>query len=817
MKHKLDIIQQLLPKLEDYLLMENINIDSKGFFSCINKEHEDSTPSCSISGKYNKTVFHCFGCGTGGNIFHACNIIKGLPTRGAEFFTVTIPYLADKFHIKYDPRELTEQEKEIIVMKRAYRDAAEIITQFTVSDWNKDPLPNHVKMIKDRSINLDSVQILQIGAIPSIEEYVKKMNFRGWDEEYMVSHSLLELPMKPFKIFDTDKIIITVCNHRGEPVAFVSRKHDWKEGDTCPKYVNTNTTSIYKKGNILYGLHLAKSHIKKKSLYIVEGYIDAITLRQAGFLNVAAIGSADLGIESIQKFDEDGIEVRDIVFSFDGDAAGIEGTRKALEKLENVSNIGIRVKQLPNTPGYCDPDEIIRSSGIKAYEILEEFTDFKWLLKFRDSLGVQEEAFVVATCKTIAKDDSPIARRTKARDLKDLCTFTLDEIMAEIDTLRKDTSAKMRKELESVIDDLVSKRVQSRSSPIELLTNALSRARQIEKDHLQRRGDLSENYKKNIDSIREEFNTTEEINGFRLTRFKTLESVLDGFPNKECLITVAGDSNLGKSSFMREISWDIATTNKDAVVIYMSIDDSIRDVMQALVARESDLSRDRVYKIKRYPSEVQDRVDSAWEKVKSVKNYFVCDSTQGSTIVHLQDHISYALKNFPGKKPILFLDNFHKLRFDSNDIRAKFIDLSQSIKDTTQVYDMPIVMTVELRKHEWGKVANLSDIAETKKIEYDSKIVFMIHSELHYNENTSVKWMRENYDPIQYMPYLEARIKKNKHTDKKCNLAYRFEPDRSILTECQWSEIEAKRSGKGRQDSDLSNNRSESWSQQTAF
>jgi replicative DNA helicase len=162
--------------------------------------------------------------------------------------------------------------------------------------------------------------------------------------------------------------------------------------------------------------------------------------------------------------------------------------------------------------------------------------------------------------------------------------------------------------------------------------------------------------------------------------------------------------------------------------------------------------------------------------------------------MHLEDHLDYIKRNYPDKKPVVFLDNFHKLRFhETTQIREKFIDMVQNLKDITQINDVPIAMTVELRKND-GKRPTLSDIAETKQIEYDCKVILMGYQDMHYNQDTRIKWHRDTYgDPID-LPYLEIHISKNKHTEKKCWLGYRFEPDRSILHEVDYAkEIQPKR------------------------
>lgn len=805
-----ELISLLMGKLETYL--NTFDIKRKGsLFSCINPEHHDEDPSCSIGGQGNKEIFHCFGCGVAGNIFHAAHYLEGYPIHGTEFFTITLPKLANKFGIEYTPRELSESEKEKIQLYNAVNDASQTIVHFVTRDWNKDPVPEHVAIIKDRSITEESVKEFKIGAIPSIEEYKQAMLRKGWNEEYLIKNELLNLKETDTSMFVPGKIIMTISDYHGRPMAFVARKHGWTNETKCPKYVNSTTSSIYHKSSTFFGMDLAKKHIKTRPLYIVEGYIDAITLRQAGYKNVVAIGSAGFCEELLefiiernsQPSNRQNFNIKHIILCYDGDDSGTICTRKTIDLIsKRQTDIIIEVKQLPLVPGYHDPDEIIRSkNGVEAFKAIEVLSAFKWDLKYhRENSSEPEDQFIRRVSIVISNLDSPIERRTRARDLHEVLIlkgtiFTVEDIIKEVDHIKGEKSSKLNTELEGIFDGLLQKRKTTRGNDlVELLSKSYADVKKKQREYNQRFGNLEQIYFDQAKQVRQSFTTCRKLNGFKLNRFKTLERLFDGFPDKECLFAVAGDANIGKSTWIREVSWDLARSNQDAIVLYMSIDDSTKDVLQGIVAREAELSRDCIYKYGSLASEegqsdLVEQIDATWESVLSQRNYIIADATQGSSIMHLEDHLDYIRKIFPNKKPIIFLDNFHKLRFGEEvGIREKFIDMVQSLKELTQIEDIPIVMSVELRKTENGKRATLNDIAETKQIEYDAKVVMMAHQEMHNNPDTMIKWHRDNYREACYLPYFELNIAKNKHTDKKCWIGYRFEPDRSILTEVNYDE-----------------------------
>ncbi|HLD91320.1 MAG TPA: DnaB-like helicase C-terminal domain-containing protein [Patescibacteria group bacterium] len=805
---------------------ETINNKSYCFLHVVSikrAKDESIVYDLTIDGNPSFTTKHysVHNCGVAGNIFHAAHYLEGLPIHGPEFFTTTLTSLAKRFGIEYKPTELSETAKEKITLMNAYNDASQVIVNFAKKDWNTTPVPSHVNMIKVRNINENSIDDFGIGSIPSIEAYRDAMLKKGWSLDYLTSHGLYHEREISESIFVPGKIIITISDYLGRPIAFVARKHEWSKDCGCPKYVNSGTSAIYNKSATFFGMDLAKKYIKNQPLYIVEGYIDTITLHQTGFKNVVALGSAGFSKELLEfiaernewvsrKPDEKGkFIINHIVFCFDGDEAGTFCTRSAIDLIATTgSPLTVEVKQLPTVVGYHDPDEIVRKSGLEAFKSIEVMMAFKWDLKYHREreCSEPEETFIKRITAQIMNFDSPIDRRARARDLHDVLQakgtiFSIEDIIKEVEVLRGEKNGKLQAELESVFDTMILKRKTTRGSDlIEVLSKGYADIKKKQREYSRRYGNVDEIFRSQALQVRQSFTKCKQLNGFKLHRFSKLQQLFDGFPDKECLFAVAGDANIGKSTWVREVSWDLAQSNPDAIVLYMSIDDSIKDVMMALVARESERSRACVYRYGKLASEngesdIVTQIDEAWEQVLSQKNYIVADASQGSSIMHLEDHLDYIHRTYPNSRPIIFLDNFHKLRYgEESSIREKFIDMVQSLKELTQIEDIPIVMTVELRKTESGKRATLNDIAETKQIEYDAKVVLMAHQEMHNNPETIIKWHRDNYDPAANLPYLEMQIAKNKQSDKKCWIGYRFEPDRSILTEVDYeSEIQPKR------------------------
>jgi len=102
------LLRKIKPFLRRYLEERNVNIDSKGLFSCINPTHEDKHPSCRFVRNSNEEIFLCFGCGAKGSILHATYLLEGKPISGQGFITDNVLYLAEKYGIPYNTLKLTE-------------------------------------------------------------------------------------------------------------------------------------------------------------------------------------------------------------------------------------------------------------------------------------------------------------------------------------------------------------------------------------------------------------------------------------------------------------------------------------------------------------------------------------------------------------------------------------------------------------------------------------------------------------------------------------------------------------------------------------
>lgn len=312
--------------------------------------HSEKTPSFMVSPS--KQIFHCFGCGSGGDIF--------------------------TFLIKYENCSFQESLNELakkagVELKRSQRHTVMLGEKENLLNLHRDALIFYQQKLrqnsraagylKDRGITSEAQKLFSIGYAPdtwdALFSYLKK---KGYEAETIRKAGLITHGTKGYYDTFRNRIIFPIFGVRGEVTAFGGRVID----DSMPKYLNSADTPIFSKSRILYGLNLAKESIKKAGFVIfVEGYLDVIATHMHGFSNTAAPLGTALTQEHgklIKRFTQEAVLV------FDGDASGIKAAKNGIGVLlEN----GLNVKVLPLPEGE-DPDSLLRKQGKDAFTSLLE-------------------------------------------------------------------------------------------------------------------------------------------------------------------------------------------------------------------------------------------------------------------------------------------------------------------------------------------------------------------------------------------------------------------------------------------------------------
>jgi len=314
--------------------------------------HREKTPSFIVSP--DKQIYHCFGCGEGGNVF---GFLMKLENIG---FLDAVKMLAERARIelRFDGERGGEDKKAGLyrindMVSRSYHKT------LVASGRGKAALA----YLSSRSVTGDTIKGFMLGYAPGGWD-----NLGKWARKKEIPGSQLRglglvIPGErgDYDRF-RDRIIFPIRNVSGKVVGFSGRVM----GDAEPKYVNSPDSSLFSKGRILYGLYLAKSEIVSAGYAIVcEGQIDCIMLHQAGFRNtVATQGTAltDSHARLLKRY------CRDVVMAFDADEAG---KKAALRGLDVLLEAGLRVRIAVFPPG-LDPDGFVRKyGGEKVGELMD--------------------------------------------------------------------------------------------------------------------------------------------------------------------------------------------------------------------------------------------------------------------------------------------------------------------------------------------------------------------------------------------------------------------------------------------------------------
>jgi len=321
--------------------------------------HSEKTPSFAVHPV--KQIYHCFGCGVGGDVF------KFVMEMDKITFPESVRAVAEKCGIAIPrARERTPEERQQNQQRTSlvelHRDAAAFFTQ----QLNATPEGRAAKAyLLDRGLDSEAMARFGIGFAPSGGEALLRAFKQKYPEKALEASGLFSRDQQNGRLFDRfrRRVMFPIANDSGKIVAFGGRAL----GDDLPKYLNSPETPIYTKSNILYHLDRAKEALRQSDFAVlVEGYMDAIAVARAGISNVVASCGTSLTepqVKLLSRF------TRRIIVNYDPDTAGQAATERSLAILLE-QGAEVRVLALP---GGKDPDSFIRSEGAAAYtKLLKE-------------------------------------------------------------------------------------------------------------------------------------------------------------------------------------------------------------------------------------------------------------------------------------------------------------------------------------------------------------------------------------------------------------------------------------------------------------
>lgn len=320
--------------------------------------HKEKTPSFVVSEQ--KQIFTCFGCGATGNVISFVEKYYNLDFMDACY------KLGEEYGIEIRRGSPRDRER----IERLY-ETNRTAARYFFDNIRKPGSPGLAYMIS-RGISVDTIKKFGIGyADESWDGLLNHMKSRGIDEGILMSLGLVSKSGDRYYDKFRNRVMFPIINSRGKVIGFGGRIL----GDGMPKYLNSPESEVFLKKNNLYGINLTRSDMASKDQAIlVEGYMDVVSLYQAGVTNVSAsLGTAltDNQAKLISRY------TKNVVLSYDSDQAG---RNAALRGIDILHSQGLKPKVLHVTDGK-DPDEFIKKHGKLAFDELVDkasyYADYK--------------------------------------------------------------------------------------------------------------------------------------------------------------------------------------------------------------------------------------------------------------------------------------------------------------------------------------------------------------------------------------------------------------------------------------------------------
>ena len=384
--------------------------------------HNEKSPSFSVSP--DKQIFHCFGCGVGGNVFHFITKIENIS------FVESVQMLAERAGVNLPTIGNYEDEK-VAKLKAKVYDVNNFSAEFYHQNLYRPTAKPGQEYIKKRKLDNNTLKAFKIGYSGEFDELYKALRKEGFEDEEILASGLVN-KTKEGRYIDRyrHRVMFPIQDVRNRVIAFGGRVLD----DSKPKYINSPENIVYSKGRNLFGLNVAKKSNPgiMKRLLIVEGYMDAISLYQRGITNVvASLGTAltDAQGRLLRKSTEQ------VILGYDSDGAGQAAIVRGMEILKNMG-CDIRVLQIS---GAKDPDEFVIKYGPdrfkKCMDDAISVVEYK-VKNLKKELNLENVSdkikFLNALAKILSEVDNSMEREVYVEKIAKAYGISKEAIYAEI-------------------------------------------------------------------------------------------------------------------------------------------------------------------------------------------------------------------------------------------------------------------------------------------------------------------------------------------------------------------------------------------------
>lgn len=391
--------------------------------------HKERSPSFSVSA--DKQLFHCFGCGESGNVY---GFIMKTENLG---FMEAVRYLADRVHYTLPEGSISPGESKKKALREKIFAINKLAAHFFYDCLNSHDGKEAVSYLDHRNVSLNIRKRFGLGCSPGKWDSLYKFLLSNGYEPDIIKLSGLVVEDTDKKVYRDKfraRLMFPILNAMGEITGFGGRI----TGDGNVKYLNSPETPVFEKRKNLYGINFARKS-KAKEFILVEGYMDVISLHQAGFTNaVASLGTAfnKEHANLMKKY------AQKAVLLFDSDSAGVTAALRAIPELEG-SGIACRVLTLK---GAKDPDEFISTYGADAFA--KALTEASGSVTYRinaiknkyDLKKTEEKVeFSTEVSKFLATLPNAIERNAYSKEVSRMSGISEDAVLTEVSKLTDKT------------------------------------------------------------------------------------------------------------------------------------------------------------------------------------------------------------------------------------------------------------------------------------------------------------------------------------------------------------------------------------------
>lgn len=405
-----------------------VHLERKGtnYWACCPFHHE-KTPSFSVNTL--DQYYHCFGCGASGDVITFVREIESVD------FIDAVKILAER--VKMPLPDMNFDSEKTLEQKRKRDQILKILNasaHFYLDNLNSGKADAHIQYILDRKLSSPTVRRFGLGAsldFKTLPQYLLDKGFRR--DDILESGAVTASDSGKLTDAQGGRLIFPIINAFDDVVAFGGRV---LEKTDFAKYKNTKETLVFNKSKNLYNINLVKKQKKAegiKNLVMTEGYMDTISLWQAGFHNVVASMGTSLTKEQARLAKR---YADDVLISYDGDFAGQKGAIRGLEILRD-EGINVRVVALPEG---LDPDDVVKRYGTEGYQkCLDEampLIDFKLtVLERGKDLSKTEEKreYIAQALKVIREEDSASVREDLLKTLRNKTGVTYESLRRDLE------------------------------------------------------------------------------------------------------------------------------------------------------------------------------------------------------------------------------------------------------------------------------------------------------------------------------------------------------------------------------------------------